>query len=166
LGSAAEERKVRAPQRYPLARRLDEMENKYDAQFKMVFDTIRELMRPPDKPRRRIGWLAQTLRGDRLREPTIGPAGAERAQFCDTFLSPPFVFESFANIFHFRQQARRRAQKGGLCASRPFSRSDFHFGLGGASEDADWTTAATVPLVAVLYDVAVRKATGRSSVHG
>jgi len=39
-----------------LARRLDEMEGKYDAQFKMVFDAIRELMRPPDKPRRRIGF--------------------------------------------------------------------------------------------------------------
>ena len=41
-----------------LARRLDEMEGKYDAQFKMVFDAIRELMRPPEKPRRRIGFGA------------------------------------------------------------------------------------------------------------
>ncbi len=39
-----------------LARRLDEMEGKYDAQFKMVFDAIRELMRPPEKPRRKIGF--------------------------------------------------------------------------------------------------------------
>ena len=39
-----------------LARRLDEMENKYDAQFKVVFDAIRELMKPPEKPRRRIGF--------------------------------------------------------------------------------------------------------------
>lgn len=39
-----------------LARRLNEMEGKYDAQFKMVFDAIRELMRPPEKPRRKIGF--------------------------------------------------------------------------------------------------------------
>lgn len=41
-----------------LARRLDEMEHQYDAQFKAVFDAIRELMRPPEKPRRRIGFGA------------------------------------------------------------------------------------------------------------
>lgn len=39
-----------------LARRLDEMEAKYDGQFKMVFDAIRQLMKPPEKPRRRIGF--------------------------------------------------------------------------------------------------------------
>jgi phage regulator Rha-like protein len=39
-----------------LAHRLDEMEKKYDRQFKVVFDAIRELMRPPEKPRRRIGF--------------------------------------------------------------------------------------------------------------
>lgn len=39
-----------------LARRLFELENKYDAQFKTVFDAIRELMAPaPQPPRRRIG---------------------------------------------------------------------------------------------------------------
>ena len=39
-----------------LARRLFELENKYDAQFKTVFDAIRELMTPPSEPpRRRIG---------------------------------------------------------------------------------------------------------------
>jgi len=41
-----------------LARRLDEMEKKYDTQFKVVFDAIRELMKPPEKPRRRIGFGA------------------------------------------------------------------------------------------------------------
>jgi hypothetical protein len=41
-----------------LARRLDEMEKKYDGQFKVVFDAIRELMRPPEKPRRRIGFAS------------------------------------------------------------------------------------------------------------
>jgi hypothetical protein len=39
-----------------LARRLEEMEKKYDAQFRVVFDAIRELMRPPEKPRGRIGF--------------------------------------------------------------------------------------------------------------
>ena len=39
-----------------LARRLDEMENKYDAQFKVVFDAIRKLMKPPQKRRPRIGF--------------------------------------------------------------------------------------------------------------
>ena len=39
-----------------LARRLEEMESKYDSQFKIVFDAIRELMKPPEKPRRRIGF--------------------------------------------------------------------------------------------------------------
>jgi hypothetical protein len=39
-----------------LARRLDEMESKYDEQFEVVFDAIRELMRPPEKPRARIGF--------------------------------------------------------------------------------------------------------------
>ena len=35
-----------------LARKLAALENKYDAQFKVVFDAIRELMLPPDPPRR------------------------------------------------------------------------------------------------------------------
>jgi hypothetical protein len=41
-----------------LARRLDAMESKYDAQFKGVFDAIRQLRTPPEKPRRRIGFVA------------------------------------------------------------------------------------------------------------
>ena len=32
-----------------LARKLKEMEKKYDAQFKIVFDAIRQLMSPPEK---------------------------------------------------------------------------------------------------------------------
>lgn len=39
-----------------LARRLDQMEQKYDARFKIVFDAIRELMKPPENPRRAIGF--------------------------------------------------------------------------------------------------------------
>jgi ORF6N domain len=37
-------------------RRLDEMEQKYDRQFKVVFDAIRALMEPPKTPRRRVGY--------------------------------------------------------------------------------------------------------------
>lgn len=39
-----------------LARKLDEMERKYDAQFKVVFEAIRQLMIPPEKPRRKVGF--------------------------------------------------------------------------------------------------------------
>ena len=42
-----------------LARRLDELEAKYDLQFKVVFDAIRALMTPPEKPARRIGFRAE-----------------------------------------------------------------------------------------------------------
>lgn len=42
-----------------LARKLDALEKKYDAQFKVVFDAICELMNPPaPKPKRRIGFGA------------------------------------------------------------------------------------------------------------
>ena len=43
-----------------LARRLNEMEKKYDAQFRLVFDAIRELMKPDEKARRRIGFRSGT----------------------------------------------------------------------------------------------------------
>ncbi len=33
-----------------LSRRLDDLEKKYDKQFRVVFDAIRELMIPPDHP--------------------------------------------------------------------------------------------------------------------
>ncbi len=39
-----------------LARKLAVLEAKYDSQFKVVFDAIRRLMAPPDRPRRRIGF--------------------------------------------------------------------------------------------------------------
>ena len=39
-----------------LARKLEKMEKKYDAQFKVFFDAIRELMSPLEKPKRRIGF--------------------------------------------------------------------------------------------------------------
>jgi len=39
-----------------LARKLAALENKYDAQFKVVFDAIRQLMSPPEPKRREIGF--------------------------------------------------------------------------------------------------------------
>ena len=39
-----------------LARKLESLEKKYDAQFKIVFDAIRQLMSPPAKPNREIGF--------------------------------------------------------------------------------------------------------------
>ena len=42
-----------------LVRRLNEMEKKYDSQFRVVFDAIRELMRPPESKKRKIGFLVK-----------------------------------------------------------------------------------------------------------
>ncbi len=39
-----------------LARKLNALEKKYDAQFKVVFDAIRQLMAPPEPKRRPIGF--------------------------------------------------------------------------------------------------------------
>ncbi len=35
---------------------LDELEKKYDAQFRVVFDAMRELMNPPEPPGKPIGF--------------------------------------------------------------------------------------------------------------
>jgi len=42
-----------------LARRLDALEAKYDRQFKVVFDAIRELMAPPALAKRKIGFVTR-----------------------------------------------------------------------------------------------------------
>jgi phage regulator Rha-like protein len=39
-----------------LARKLDAMEKKYDEQFKVVFDAIRQLMTPPETKKKKIGF--------------------------------------------------------------------------------------------------------------
>jgi hypothetical protein len=39
-----------------LALRLDELERKYDVQFRVVFDALRKLITPPDPPKRPIGF--------------------------------------------------------------------------------------------------------------
>jgi len=45
-----------------LARRLDELEQRYDEQFKAVFDAIRQLMTPSAPARRRLGFRTPTER--------------------------------------------------------------------------------------------------------
>ncbi len=43
-----------------LARRLGDLEKKYDTQFKVVFDAIRQLMTPPEDPKKKkIGFVAR-----------------------------------------------------------------------------------------------------------
>jgi phage regulator Rha-like protein len=46
-----------------LARKLNALEKKYDSQFKMVFDAIRQLMTPPEKPKKKIGFQRDEEKG-------------------------------------------------------------------------------------------------------
>lgn len=39
-----------------LARKLEELERKYDGQFRIVFDAIRQLVSPPEPPSKPIGF--------------------------------------------------------------------------------------------------------------
>lgn len=39
-----------------LARKIEELEMKYDSQFRMVFDAIRRLMKEEEKPKIPIGF--------------------------------------------------------------------------------------------------------------
>jgi ORF6N domain-containing protein len=50
-----------------LARRLNELEKKYDSQFRVVFEAIRELMAEPEPKVKRIGF--KTYLRDRSRRP-------------------------------------------------------------------------------------------------
>lgn len=45
-----------------LARKVEALEQKYDSQFKVVFDAIRKLMEPVEQPKPRIGFGAQVER--------------------------------------------------------------------------------------------------------
>jgi hypothetical protein len=47
-----------------LARKLNELEKKYDKNFKVVFEAIRALMAPPETPKKKIGF--------NLKEPKAG----------------------------------------------------------------------------------------------
>ena len=39
-----------------LARKLEDLEKKYDKQFRVVFDALRQLMEPPAPPQKQIGF--------------------------------------------------------------------------------------------------------------
>ena len=45
-----------------LARKLESLEKKYDAQFKVVFEAIRQLMTEPEPPPKRIGFHVRERR--------------------------------------------------------------------------------------------------------
>lgn len=45
-----------------LAAKLEELEKKHDAQFKIVFDAIRQLMSEPVRPRKQIGFSVRERR--------------------------------------------------------------------------------------------------------
>ncbi len=42
-----------------LSKKIEALDQKYDARFKAVFDAIRELMKPPATERRRIGFRSE-----------------------------------------------------------------------------------------------------------
>jgi hypothetical protein len=43
-----------------LARKLDALEKRYDGQFRVVFEAIRELMHPPTAPIKRVGFRTES----------------------------------------------------------------------------------------------------------
>jgi hypothetical protein len=58
------------------ARRLEELERKFNAhdqQFQAVFDAIRELMKTPEKSKRRIGFTAEEKRAPWTKATSRGP---------------------------------------------------------------------------------------------
>ncbi len=65
-----------------LSRRLDELEAKYDRQFKIVFDAIRQLMKPdPGRKRRKIGFgevREEPARYEPLKKFSIEPSNTGR----------------------------------------------------------------------------------------
>lgn len=44
---------------HELARKLESLEKKYNQQFRAVFEAIRQLLEPPEKPKRRIGFKVE-----------------------------------------------------------------------------------------------------------
>ena len=43
-----------------LARKLNELEKKYDGQFQIVFEAIRQLIVIEEKPKRKIGYISES----------------------------------------------------------------------------------------------------------
>lgn len=52
-----------------IARKLDALEKKYDAQFRVVFDAIRQLMAPPKPKKNQIGFHWGTKEASRKKSP-------------------------------------------------------------------------------------------------
>lgn len=46
-----------------LVRKLDELETKYDAQFAMVFDAMRQMITPIEPKKRKIGYVREEQDG-------------------------------------------------------------------------------------------------------
>lgn len=42
-----------------LARKLSELERKYDGQFQIVFEAIRQIIEVEEKPKRKIGYISE-----------------------------------------------------------------------------------------------------------
>ncbi len=62
-----------------LEQKLEEMEMKYDEQFQVVFEAIRQLMTPPDPPRKKIGFEAKEAAAPYGK----GKSRGSRKQVCD-----------------------------------------------------------------------------------
>ena len=43
-----------------LVKRLNELEKKYDGQFQIVFEAIRQLIEIEEKPKRKIGYISES----------------------------------------------------------------------------------------------------------
>jgi predicted transcriptional regulator len=56
-----------------LSRRLDALEKKYDDNFKVVFEAIRALMAPQEKPKKKIGFGLREKQAGFFSLPTIPP---------------------------------------------------------------------------------------------
>lgn len=46
-----------------LRRKIEDMESKYDEQFRVVFKAIRQLLAAEKKPERKIGFVREEARG-------------------------------------------------------------------------------------------------------
>ena len=66
-----------------LARRLDALEKRYDARFKVVFDAIRQLMIAPVTARRAVGFRPRQSGG------TTNSRGAVQRPFVNPPVNPP-----------------------------------------------------------------------------
>ena len=58
LNQAVKRNITRFPEDFMFQLTKEEMERKYDYQFKIVFDAIKQLLEPPVKPKEKIGFKA------------------------------------------------------------------------------------------------------------